>query len=271
MIRVALTHDIDRVRKTYQYITRGLVNLKKLNVIGVINQLQSLTVKQPFWTFDQLTEIEEKYGVRSTVFFLNESIRLNPFSLRSYKLSIGRYNILDPKIINLIKQLDSNGWEIGVHGSYNSYKNINLLKSEKLTLEKILGHSIIGIRQHYLNLNDNTWHLQKKVGFQYDSSWGFTNDIGFKNQLCMPFYPLGDAFKVIPLTLMDSCFMAKPNKWNEYENLLDQCENKGAVMVINFHQHVYSKYDFPGYKEAYIQLIDRALERGAKFFTLSQI
>jgi peptidoglycan/xylan/chitin deacetylase (PgdA/CDA1 family) len=184
---------------------------------------------------------------------------------------MGRYNIHDPKIEEMIRHLDRNGWEIGVHGSYNSFNDINLLKQEKHTLEKIVGHQINGIRQHYLNLSKKTWGFQADVGFKYDSSWGYTDDIGFKNNRYLPFHPFNNQFKVIPLTIMDSCFMAKSDRWDLYEKLLDMCELKGAVMVINFHQHVFSKYDYPGYKDAYVEIIERALDRKAQFYTLSQI
>ena len=271
MLKVALSHDIDRVYKTHQYFTKSFVHLKNMNKQGILNQLKSIIKKKPYWTFDQIIEIEESFGIRSTFFFLNESIKLNPFSLNSYKLSMGRYNIFDPEIMKVIQYLDENGWEIGVHGSYNSFKNYALLAKEKRILENIVGHSIVGIRQHYLNLNDCTWSIQKKVGFKYDSSWGFTNDIGYRDNRYLPFKPLDNDFKVIPLTIMDTCFMAKPDKWDKYEGLLDQCESTGAIMVVNFHQNVFCKYDFPGYKEAYVELIERAIRRSASFYTLSQI
>jgi len=233
--------------------------------------VKSISLKRPYWTFEKLIDIENGFGVRSTFFFLNESIRLNPISLKSYKLSLGRYSIFHPEIVKMIKFLDENGWEIGVHGSYNSFRYLHLLRKEKEDLEKILGHKVIGIRQHYLNLNDNTWALQEQLGFKYDSSWGFTNEIGFKENQFLPFYPTNSNFKVIPLTIMDTCFMSKSNRWEEYERLLDLCEEKDAVMVINFHQHVFSKYDFPGYTNAYINLIEKALKRNARFLKLCQI
>ncbi|HZK08097.1 MAG TPA: polysaccharide deacetylase family protein [Bacteroidales bacterium] len=271
MLKIALSHDIDRVDKTYQYFTKSLAHLIKLNAKGLTGQIRSIGKKKPYWTFDEFIEIEKRYNVRSTVFFLNESIKLNPFDLESYKLSLGRYKILDPRIVGVINYLDQNGWEIGVHGSFNSFKNFELLKEEKETLEKIVGHPISGIRQHYLNLNEHTWQFQQKAGFLYDSSWGYTRDIGFKEDKYLPFHPLDNHFKVIPLTIMDTCFMARPDRWVRYEKLLDQCEEKEAIMVINFHQHVFSRYDFPGYLETYVELIERAIRRDAKFVTLSEI
>jgi peptidoglycan/xylan/chitin deacetylase (PgdA/CDA1 family) len=271
LIQVALSHDIDRVDKSYQYITKSLAHLLKLNVKGLNGQIKSIGKKKPYWTFDRFIEIEERYNVRSTVFFLNESIGIEPFSIKSYKLSMGRYGIEEPRIVDMIKFLDENGWEIGVHGSYNSFKDKELLMKEKHVLEKIVGHPIRGIRQHYLNVDSNTWKIQEEAGFKYDSSWGYTNGVGFLENKFEPFSPFDSSFKVIPLVLMDTCFMSLPEKWVVYEKLLDNCESNNAVMVINFHQHVFNKYDFPGYEEAYIELIERAKRRNAVFLTLSEI
>jgi len=271
MLKVALTHDIDRTHKSYQYITRPLIRMKKGDFSGFWYQLKSLKYRKPYWTFKDFMEIEESYGIRSTVFFLNESIRFNPLKPGTFNLAMGRYNIEDPEIVEMIQLLDSNGWEIGVHGSYNSYKDKDLLIKEKQTLERIISHPVIGIRQHYLNLDDSTWGIQKEAGFKYDSSWGHTEAIGFKEGKEAPFYPFNDAFVVFPLLVMDTCFMGTKDKWNAFESIMDQCIDKNAILIINFHQHVYNQYDFPGFKEAYIEMIERSKARNAEFYTLSQL
>jgi len=271
MIKVCLSHDIDRTLKTYQYFTKSILSLLNGSMGGVKNQLLSLKEKDQYWTFEEFIEIENKFNVRSTVFFLNETIKLNIINPWSYNLALGRYNINDEKIIAIIKWLDNNGWEIGVHGSYNSYKNLELLLKEKNTIENIVKHPIIGIRQHYLNLNENTWQYQKAAGFKYDSSWGSNKLIGFKNDKYLPFHPFNDDFTVIPLVIMDTCFMKTKNKWEEFERIIKTCETKGSVMVINFHQHIFNKYDFPGFKESYIQLIEKLKLKDAVFMTLSEL
>ena len=56
-----------------------------------------------------------------------------------------RYNIHESKLIDIIQKLNKSGWEIGLHGSYNSYKNKDRLAKEKRGLE--------------------TWKIQEEVGF----------------------------------------------------------------------------------------------------------
>ena len=131
MLKVALTHDIDRTNKTYQYITHGLKSIAKADLSSLAYHIKSLFGTEPYWMIPDLIKIENKYNVKSTYFFLNESIKINPFKLNSYKLAMGRYKINDKKIVKIIQWLDENGWEIGLHGSYNSYNDINLLRKEK--------------------------------------------------------------------------------------------------------------------------------------------
>lgn len=274
MLRVALTHDIDRTKKTYQHVTKTLRALLKLDLKKLKNQMYSIIKRDNYWTFDEILKIEESYKVKSTYFFLNESIPFKLFHLKTYKLALGRYKILDKKIVDLIKSLDSKGFEIGVHGSYNSYKNEELLAIEKKTLENIVGHEVIGIRQHYLNLDENTWRRQKDVGFKYDSSVGFCGSeakIGFVDGNISPFKPFNDDFTVIPLVLMDANFMLIENRWDEFSKLLDFCKVNKTYLVINFHNHVYNELEFPGYKSAYRKVIEECLRNNAAFLTMKEI
>ena len=270
MLRVCLTHDIDRIHKSYQYITQTLRALKRLDLNGLKNQYLSLMTKNPYWGFDRLIEIENKYDVRSTLFFLSESIKINPLKLKSYYLSMGRYDIESPKVMDIIRYLDGNGWEIGVHGSYNSYQNLSLLKKEKEILESIVGHEIRGIRQHHLNLDDNTWRLQKEAGFVYDSTLGYTRDIGFKDGIISPYHPFDDEFVVFPLPIMDFCFNTCSDRWTRFEEIVETCVKHNGILVLNYHQHIFHEPDFPGYADDYIQIIERCIERKAVFRTMGE-
>lgn len=274
MLKVALSHDIDRTKKTYQYLTKPLRALMKLNFKALKNQLNSFGNNKNYWTFEEIIKIEEENNVKSTYFFLNETIKVNFLKLGTYKLALGRYKISDPKIMELIKRLDKGGWEIGVHGSYNSFRDKELLNREKLTLEKIVGHEVIGTRQHYLNLNDNTWKIQKDIGFKYDSSLGYNGSktkIGFIDEHLKPFFPFKDEFLVIPLVLMDANFMGIQDRWHELEKLIDLCIQNDAYLVVNFHNHVYNEKEFPGYKTAYKKIIEMCKAKNATFYTMKEI
>jgi peptidoglycan/xylan/chitin deacetylase (PgdA/CDA1 family) len=252
---VCLTHDVDRVRKTYQYFTH-LIKSGKIPKISLR--------RNPYWNFEKIRELEDSFGVKSTFFFLNEQrILFNPFKLH---LFLGRYRFSEDKVKDIISVLDQSGWEIGLHGSYNSYKSENLLREEKKLLEDIVGHEIVGIRQHYLNMNGDTWRLQSNVGFKYDSSFGSSQTFGFEQGHYVPFKPISEKdFMVIPLTIMDACLMASKNITEEYTRIIDEAEENNTLLVLDWHQRVFNDSEFPGWSSVYSEIIEECLDRNAKF------
>ena len=269
MLKVALTHDIDRVKKTYQYFTYFVNNIIKIDIKSAFYQIQSLLIKDNFWGFDDIIEIEKDFKVKSTFFFLNESIPFNLFSINNWKLSLGRYDIYDEKVVDIIKWLDINGWEIGVHGSYNSYKDINLLQKEKHILEEIIGHEIIGVRQHYLNLYEETWCIQNKIGFKFDSSFGFTDNIGFKDNKFTPFAPLNNDFIEFPQIIMDTPFVNCNNRWKILDEIIENTIENDGLLVINWHNNSFNEREYKNLKTFYIKIIEKCMQKNAVFYKLS--
>ena len=268
---VCLSHDVDRVSKTFQFITHFLRNLKNRNLKSAIYQVRSMGLRDHYWMFERVMEIEKDLGVRSTFFFLNETYPFHPCRLASWRLALGYYDIFDARIQEVIRQLDSRGWEIGLHGSYLSYRDTELLKKEKADLERIVGHSIEGIRQHYLNLDQSTWTKQAEAGFLYDASFGFTDDIGFKDDRFLPFRPLADQkFYVMPLAIMDGCVLRKTHPFDEARRLIDLAEAKGACLVLNWHQERFSEKEFPGWSDLYVRLLQECHARNAQFTTIGE-
>ena len=184
---------------------------------------------------------------------------------------MGYYDLFDPNVQTVIRELDNQGWEVGLHGSYLSFKDLGLLKKEKSDLESITGHHVLGVRQHYLNLDQHTWSRQVEAGFLYDASFGFTDDIGFKEDRFRPFNPTSNRhFYVVPLALMDTCVMRKKNPLGQAINIVSQAEEKRACLVLNWHQRVFNDKEFPGYMNMYLRLIEECRSRKAHFFTIGE-
>ena len=197
-------------------------------------------------------------------------MKFNLFSYKNWKLSLGNYKFGDYDVSNIIRELDKNGWEIGLHGSYNSYINKDLLIAEKKRLENVLKKKIIGVRQHYLNLDiPRTWSMQKEVGFLYDSSLGKKNDIGFIDKKYKPFIDHNSGILVIPLTLMDGYLFASSisheEAWKKCLNLINEAESENAVLVILWHQRVFNENEFPGYARLYKMFINECKKRKSEF------
>ena len=273
---LCLTHDVDRVKKTYQYFTRFMRFSKKLQIKNAVNEIFNFlnfyfsrgSKKDPYWNFEIIMDIERKFCVKSTFFFLYESGKINIFKPKTWKLYLGRYDIKNLEVVKVIKKLDLEGWEIGLHGSYKSYTNKNLLKKEKEELEGVLGKRVYGIRQHYGNLKiPETWKLQEDLGFEYDSSFGITDYDGFKGNKYFPFRPFESPFLEIPLTIMEHrLFLSDKNKeeiWEECKKIIKDVEEKNGVLTILWHNRIFDENEFLGRSEIYERIIELCKEKDA--------
>ncbi len=272
MLKVAITHDIDRITKTYQYLTHSVRALKHRNLKHIEYNIKNISNwKREYWNFEIIMEVESKYSIKSTFFFLNEPVTYNIFNYKNFIHSYGRYKINNKRVKEIIRTLDENGWEIGVHGSFSSYKSKELLKDQKMELEDILGKKVKGIRQHYLNLDlQKTWEYQSESGFLYDSSWGLTRGIGFKGNRKKPFRPLNNDFIVFPLTIMDYCFMGETENWEKFTKICNDIESQDGILVINWHNCSFNENDYPGSKDAFEEMISRCISRGAVIKRLNE-
>jgi peptidoglycan/xylan/chitin deacetylase (PgdA/CDA1 family) len=271
MLKVALSHDVDRIKKHYQYFTYPIKALLKGDVKTALYHYASCFYPEPYWNFPDIIKIEEDFGVRSTFFILDETLPFKLFNKRNWQLSLGRYKISNKKLQETVKFLDKNGWEIGVHGSYLSYQNEALLKKEKQNIENIVGHEIVGSRQHYLNWDENTWNIQRACGFKYDSTWGLNNAIGFKENKIRPFKPYQDYFTEIPLIVMDTEYIPTKNRWEKTLELMDILEENDGIFVINWHQRAFNEKELPEYRSSYIKIIEECKRRNAHFATMGEI
>lgn len=259
---VFLSHDVDRVRKTYQALTNLIIEKRLYHLLSILQK------PNPYWSFEKIMELEEKYDVRSTFFFLKETKKLKILHPSTYILSLGHYDFNEPTIRQIIKKLDEGGWEIGLHGSYDSYNKKILLLKEKKELEKVLGKPVIGIRQHYLNLEiPKTWEIQREIGFKYDASFGYTDKIGFRDEKIIPFKPFNNDFLVIPLTVMDgvvfSTYDNNETRWKKISELINITEKKGGAISFLWHQRVFNEKEFPGWATMYENIIKECRDREA--------
>jgi len=270
---VLLSHDVD-VPLKYNFIGTLIELNKSINLFLKLKFKESIklflktfhsvfTNKNPYWQFENIMDLEKGYGFRSTFFFcVKRRHKLDPY-----------YNINNKKIVAVIRKLDKEGFEIGLHGSYLSYKNLGYLKEEKRILEKILGKEIIGIRQHFLNFSKDTPKLHEKAGFKYDSSYGFTDKIGYKDNKYSPFY--FNELLEIPLVIMDGNLekmkLSKEQAWTEIKKLIDFAKKNRCLISFNWHQRCLSEKEFPMFANLYKKILFYIKETNAEVLTAQQI
>ena len=259
---LCLTHDVDRPYKTYQALYYALAERDPAHLAALRPGYN------PYWQFESLMALEDDLGVRSAFYFLSEpGLRGRPVGEwlcpRSWIEHLTRYDVETPELANIVRALDDGGWEVGLHGSFDSFDDRDRLREEKATIERALGHEVLGGRQHFLNLapGKETWRHHRAIGLDYDSSLGSSTEYGFQHGYD-PFRPFDDAFVVFPLTAMETALVEDGDfkaSWEACEGLLREAAANDAVMTVLWHPRLVGE-DFPGYRELYRRLIERALE-----------
>ena len=261
---VLLTHDVDRPYKTGQSLYYALADRDPRHLKAL------LPGHNPWWQFEEITALEADLGVRSAFYFLREQHVLERpvddwFDPFYWVESLGRYEVEREELTDLLGRLDDGGWEVGLHGSYDSFSDPERLRMEKTTLEAALGDPVAGGRHHHLRHEAETWAHHREMGLRYDASPGSSTEYGFERY--QPFRPFGDEFVVFPLTLMEIA-LPDPGEafeaaWGECEALLEEAAENDAVMSVLWHPRLFNEDDFPGYRELYRRLVARAVEMGA--------
>lgn len=158
------------------------------------------------WYLDAL----EKNGLKGVFYFIPDNSEPKN----------GVYELNEIEIRDLLRLIHSRGHEIGVHGSYHSFKNGEKISQEKQRLEdtlKKLGceQKIRGNRQHYLRWDALlTPDLLDSAGYEYDSSGGYADVPGFRFGTAKEFHmwslkkrtPLGLIQR--PLIFMDTTILS---------------------------------------------------------------
>lgn len=235
---VCLTHDIDIVyyskfKWPYQ-AARSLRSRQISKAFAILLHKVSKKIN-PLWNFEQIMNLEKKYGAKSSFYFLALEKGDQDFNFKIDELGEELKNIID------------NGCEVGLHGGHEAYENIDVIKKEKERLEKAVGKEVIGYRNHYLRFKvPTTWELLKETDFKYDTTFGYADCVGFRNGMCHPFKPFDlstnqfiDILE-IPLTIMDGTLyeymrLDFEEAWKITERLIDTVEKRKGVITILWH------------------------------------
>jgi peptidoglycan/xylan/chitin deacetylase (PgdA/CDA1 family) len=234
---VCLTHDIDIVYRSFfskgYQIAQALKDGDLSCAARTIPQLRSK--KLPWWNFREIATLEESFGVGSSFYFL---------ALEDGDL---RYTYAIEDLEREMCMLHDRGYEIGLHGGCEAYHDLEALKREKRHLERVLNRSVAGYRNHFLKFRvPDTWELLEKAGFQYDTTLGYADCVGFRNGMCHPFRPFNLntnrelEILEIPLVIMDMTLLSfmklnMDQAWEHTEHLLNTVERHHGVITILWH------------------------------------
>ncbi|MBK8698703.1 MAG: polysaccharide deacetylase family protein [Saprospiraceae bacterium] len=136
--------------------------------------------KDPYYSFAYIMQILAGTNLPRVFYFMAGK--------SDEKYDCNDYAPSDPLIREVIDYIKSNQGQIGLHPSIESWKSVDVMQKEKMTLENDLGHVVTRVRQHYLRYDvRTTWQQMEACGFMEDSSMQFTQGCGFAAGSCTPF------------------------------------------------------------------------------------
>jgi hypothetical protein len=171
-----------------------LISRKKFSTFDDYNQ------------FDWLMKCSESVNVKSTFYFM---------AGRSDCARDGKYEIHDPRIVNLLRKIYRRGHRIGIHPSFNAYKNNEIIQHEIRSLKAVLAEEGIEqmdwrSRMHYLRWeNPATLLALDAAGINIDSTLGYADRAGFRGGTCFSFNAFDavtqsqKSIRIEPLIAMD--------------------------------------------------------------------
>lgn len=241
---VCLTHDIDDIYPPIHHrALASIYHLRKWDMGGLRREIfwkKDREGSYSYRNFREIMQIEDRYGAKSSFYVLATDRNIQPSRLYDVE-------VLEREL----GQIADAGWEVGLHGGYYSYDSAEAIRKEKQRLEKVLGRSVYGYRNHWLCIKvPDTWQHLAAAGFRYDSTVGYNDVPGFRNGMCYPFKPFninsGSEIDIveIPLAIMDCSLLGSykslSGAWETAKRLIDTVARYNGVITILWHNYVFA-------------------------------
>lgn len=294
---LCLTHDVDDVPRV-----SGLRSMARSLQLAIRNRKNPNKIIERFWLkarnvaskkrpstplpqrdYEDWLKIEDQYGFKSTLFFFPAHLESpHPYDCIYQFQDVITYSHQKTTVSEMMKEIDRAGWEVGLHGSYHSAIESNLLRGEKQQIEEIVGHPITSTRQHFLHYEVGlTPQLQVQAGFKVDSTHGFNRSIGFRAGTSFPYWCWNHQTQQptevleIPQHIMDGGLFTKDALQYNQElairhsvQLMDIVEQVGGCLTLNWHMHALND---DKWWNVYVTLLDEGHRRGAWGCSAKQI
>jgi hypothetical protein len=132
--------------------------------------------KDPYDTYQILKEVQDQSNANTIYFF-----QVGKQGTFDKNLSLNK--VMKQLILKVSKYVD-----LGIHPSYQSNKQPDIIEREKTNLSNIIAKPITKSRQHFLKMSfPNTYENLISVGITDDYSLGFSDQIGFRAGMAIPF------------------------------------------------------------------------------------
>jgi peptidoglycan/xylan/chitin deacetylase (PgdA/CDA1 family) len=194
-----ISHDVDNLRSAWKAPAKAALRQRQFGRFGKL-LWRHLTQPDAWENLEAVAAAVAQYGGYSTFFILpSHRLASNGTPNADYRFT--------RKLKQQLRQLEQQGYEIGLHGSLGTSTSPEKLRGEI----KRANLNATGCRFHYLSWEPaQTLTVVEESRFLFDSTLGFAEHFGFRHSYCQPFYPFnferGETtnFLEIPLNVMDA-------------------------------------------------------------------
>ena len=163
-----------------------------------------------------------------------------------------------------------------MHG-IDAWHSVEKGRDERARIAAVSGKSSIGIRMHWLLLDQGTFSVLDEAGFAYDSTFGYNETVGYRGGTTQVFCPAGArALLELPLHIQDGALfyperldLPQSEAWRRCEDLIDHARAFGGVLTILWHDRSPGPERFWG--DFYVRLVQDLNSLGAWFGTAGQV
>ncbi len=213
--------------------------------------------RDPFDTYTEQLQILSEFQLRPVYFILFGEYGLNDKNIEVNNLP---FQVLVKSIADYA--------EIGIHASFKSSYDSNILKTEISRLTEVIHRDIFRSRQHYLRLNlPYMYRALADLNIADDYSMGFNSHHGFRAGIASPFYfydldlDMPTRVRVFPFTFSINKFW-KPDTEEKRKLIWDvirEVREVNGTLVAAWDNEALSSYRNPRWEEDFREILERCV------------
>lgn len=265
---VRVSHDVDAISKTVPirikqgaFRTVAAARRRTSDSASTGGAIAFISGRSDWWHVDDVLRLEGEAGVVATFNVFADPRRPSP---RRWLLDPG-YRLDSDEGVRLVDTLLRSESEIGLHPSFDSWRNADLIAEQREHLEQHIKRPVRRVRQHWLRFSwERTWAAQAVAGLTSDATLMFNDRSGFRNSAAVEWRPwntlTGSAHEIRATTC---CFMDS----HQYDysgvagtspvaarTLVDECRAVRGTAEFLWHPHTLNP-DY-GWRDGFAELIE---------------